>query len=220
MANELYDAIRERRERAVGVRESYYIEQAGPAVWFVQHPTDDKRAYVVDMARETCDCPDYDMRMKELGGECKHLAAIRSLTGQERSGEYTFMPFRDATIETWAVGRRKRVNRFYVTGDISPIGRARFRAIGGVWDRTTKAWSFPDSGKVAAQLLMILTAPKTDKYFDRLLQLHRNAVAAGRIKEAEEPGYIAGWYDRNRDEAGLEKYYGVPIDTLKRLFNG
>lgn len=73
-----------RAERAEEVKASYLIEEAGSGLYFCQHPVEDDRAYIVDIGAGTCECPDYQIRCQELGWECKHLTAIRDLTGIPR----------------------------------------------------------------------------------------------------------------------------------------
>jgi hypothetical protein len=78
----------DRSERAIEVRQDYIIEQVSPAAWYVQHPTEDDRAYLVDMAQMTCECPDWGTRHKEVG-MCKHQIALlpeyEKLTGKRHS---------------------------------------------------------------------------------------------------------------------------------------
>lgn len=35
--------------------------------------------YNVDITEKTCDCPHYIYRMKRVGGECKHIKAVKDL---------------------------------------------------------------------------------------------------------------------------------------------
>lgn len=72
--------LQARRERAEVVRATYRIEEIQPGVsYYVQHPTEDERAYVVDLAQRECDCPDFTCRMNLRGGMCKHLVCIDEL---------------------------------------------------------------------------------------------------------------------------------------------
>jgi hypothetical protein len=75
----------DRRERADEVKATYIIEQVSPASWYVRHPIEDERAYLVDMAQMTCECPDWGTRHKEIG-MCKHQIAMlpeyEKLTGK------------------------------------------------------------------------------------------------------------------------------------------
>jgi len=73
---DLFDAIRERRERAVQVRESYDIEHAGAQCWVVLHPDEPERCYLVDMLARHCSCPDWSCTAAGLGIDCKHIIAV------------------------------------------------------------------------------------------------------------------------------------------------
>ena len=72
-----------RAERAEIVKATYSIEPLTPGVYHVQHPIEDERAYLVDVAAGTCDCPDWECRGRQELFRCKHLLAIQDLTGVE-----------------------------------------------------------------------------------------------------------------------------------------
>lgn len=81
---DLMQAIRDRRERAIGVRAAYTFEQVTPTTWLVQHPAEDDRQYLVDTAKQACECPDFQCRKDEMGGWCKHLWAVDALQREQR----------------------------------------------------------------------------------------------------------------------------------------
>lgn len=86
MATDLYEAIRERRDRACEVREDYETEYVGCQCWVVQHPDEPERCYLVDMIERRCTCPDWSCTAHGLGIDCKHIVAIgpmwEEFTGQ------------------------------------------------------------------------------------------------------------------------------------------
>jgi len=93
MAKDLLDAIWERRQRAVEVREDYAIEYAGCQAYVVQYPDEPERVYFVDMIERRCICPDW-WGYCSLDGrsiDCKHILAVQPLW-EELTG--TKLPFR------------------------------------------------------------------------------------------------------------------------------
>jgi hypothetical protein len=81
-AMDLIDAIRERRDRAIGVAREYRDEQVGPMSWIVSHPEDDERSYLVDLGLVTCTCPDFTARMNPAGLPlCKHVLSCADKHG-------------------------------------------------------------------------------------------------------------------------------------------
>lgn len=77
MAADLFDAIRQRRERAVEVAETYDIEFVGAQAWVVQHDEEPERCYLVDMIARRCSCPDHECyRIEDRQIDCKHIVAI------------------------------------------------------------------------------------------------------------------------------------------------
>ena len=79
----LTDAIRERRLRAVEVRQRYIVEFAGMQAYVVTEPEDFDRSYLVSLLDKTCTCPDYGCQEdKESENHlCKHCYAVAELTG-------------------------------------------------------------------------------------------------------------------------------------------
>ncbi len=73
----------DRAARAEEVKATYKIEALTPGLYLVQHPTEDERAYLVDLAQDTCECPDHQCRKEETGGVCKHLICMWLLTGRK-----------------------------------------------------------------------------------------------------------------------------------------
>ena len=41
--------------------------------------------YIVDLNKGTCTCPHYMFRMSKIGGECKHLKAVREKYSKKQS---------------------------------------------------------------------------------------------------------------------------------------
>lgn len=76
-------AVHERMLRACEVKESYFFEDCGSGTYFVQHPTEDVRCYVVQLGKNECDCPDFSCRPDVP--DCKHLLAVKMITGQIES---------------------------------------------------------------------------------------------------------------------------------------
>lgn len=72
-----------RVERAENVKATYNITECAEDTWYVQHPTEDDRAYLVDLTTGTCQCPDFQCRNDQYRFVCKHLIALRDLTGRE-----------------------------------------------------------------------------------------------------------------------------------------
>ncbi len=72
---DFFDALHERTCRAQDVKATYQIEEVGTLTYYVQHPTEDERAYLVDLPQMSCDCPDFTCRMNLQHGLCKHLIA-------------------------------------------------------------------------------------------------------------------------------------------------
>jgi hypothetical protein len=70
-----------RLERAEIVKATYRIEEMGVGLFHVQHPTEDVREYLVDIAAGACDCPDFQCRGNPEHFRCKHLLAMQELTG-------------------------------------------------------------------------------------------------------------------------------------------
>ena len=87
--NVFWQALRERRERAVEVKSTYRITYAGLQAWVVEHPEEPGRIYFVDMIRRHCSCPDFVCTANGMAIECKHLIAVdevwRKLTGRQAS---------------------------------------------------------------------------------------------------------------------------------------
>ena len=79
LTDELVRAVHERVERARGVKEEYIIESAGSGTYFVEHPSEPERTYIVQLGKGTCDCPDFSCNT-DLP-VCKHLAAVRMMLG-------------------------------------------------------------------------------------------------------------------------------------------
>jgi hypothetical protein len=104
MAKNLIDAIRERRERATEVSETYQIHYAGCQCWVVRYPGesegDEDRCYLVDMVRRSCTCPDFWGYCQEREIDCKHIGALVSdweqLTGLKWVHREVYLP-EDAT---------------------------------------------------------------------------------------------------------------------------
>ncbi len=78
MAVELEQAIIDREDRAIEVRDTYLIEFVGCQAWVVQHPIEPERCYLVDFIERTCTCPDYNCYCQAHGRgiDCKHLLAL------------------------------------------------------------------------------------------------------------------------------------------------
>jgi predicted nucleic acid-binding Zn finger protein len=79
----------DRAERAEEVKAEYKIVYVGSQCWVVVHPNDDERAYMVDMIRRHCTCPDYVCMASGLEIDCKHILAVvpmwEALTGLKDS---------------------------------------------------------------------------------------------------------------------------------------
>jgi hypothetical protein len=86
------NALCDRQDRAVEVKETYNIVYAGLQGWVVQHPDELERTYFADMIHRKCTCPDWHCTAQGLGIDCKHILAIiplwEELTGlkDERAG--------------------------------------------------------------------------------------------------------------------------------------
>lgn len=44
--------------------------------------------YVVDLAEPSCSCPHFQIRMRRIGGECKHIKAVRDSTEKRTKKDY------------------------------------------------------------------------------------------------------------------------------------
>lgn len=73
----------DRADRAEEVKATYKIEMLTPGLYMVRHPTEDERSYLVDLARATCECPDFSCRQNPDEGVCKHIIAMWLVTGRE-----------------------------------------------------------------------------------------------------------------------------------------
>ena len=58
---------------------AYRIEQVGSDLYCVRHPEFDEQAYMVDLGLQRCECPDFECRMRGLGGQCGHLLAAAAM---------------------------------------------------------------------------------------------------------------------------------------------
>ena len=78
--------IKPRTARAAGSKAGYRIQQVGAELYYVRHPQEDEQAHVVDLGLQTCECPDFECRMRGVGGPCSHLLAAAELW-EEQTGE-------------------------------------------------------------------------------------------------------------------------------------
>lgn len=73
---DLFDAIHERRARAIEVKATYTKTDVGSNCFVVTHPDDPERTYVVDLVKLDCTCPDMQCTAKPAGFFCKHVLAV------------------------------------------------------------------------------------------------------------------------------------------------
>ena len=180
---DLFDAIRERRERAVEVRETYEIEHAGAQCWVVLHPDEPERCYLVDMLARHCSCPDWSCTAAGLGIDCKHIIAVaplwETLTGLRFERQTEVSPH---TISYDSLKRKLRVS-----GRVDRETGCRFRFVGGSYS-SREGWAFPPTSKTAAQLMEILPSAAVDDRSQHLVADYYSLVGRGRIEPYGEIG--------------------------------
>jgi hypothetical protein len=71
-----WQALAERRARAVEVREDYEIVPLDLQAFVVQHPDEPERCYLVDLLKRRCTCPDWACTAQGMSIDCKHLIAV------------------------------------------------------------------------------------------------------------------------------------------------
>jgi len=100
-------AYAERYQRGLEVAATYAIEHVGAQSYVLWHPTeDDGCAYLVDLLRGTCNCPDYWGFCQERNLQCKHLWAAEGLWHKDyREAVQAFAgPRTEPVIETMPAG--------------------------------------------------------------------------------------------------------------------
>jgi hypothetical protein len=99
---ERWRAIRERTTRGLMTFNAGGVAYLEGDCWAVRSSRGG--FYRVDLAEETCDCPDYEHRAGQVGIACKHVYAVAIAHAARRSG----VKVRCVTASSAAFARRSR----------------------------------------------------------------------------------------------------------------